>query len=159
MNYPIFRFWYSNNENKSMQCHVYAIFGQPKTYWLWLKLNPINTRELWSQTRGSETFFPLFFLYSPKQAEVIKHLSSEKKHSHWKLVWFKDLLSDLTHRGLSIWVSRFYISNKALIAKVTDHLIEPRNKSALSAGWAEKTETKRNIHIFLFKRVLCIVAE
>lgn len=76
-----------------------------------------------------------FFLpFCPKQAEIIKHLSSEKKCSHWKVVWFKDLLGGLTHRGLSIWVSRFYISNKALIAKVTDHLFKPDNKSALSIG-------------------------
>lgn len=64
-----------------------------------------------------------YFLLSPKQAEIIKHLSSEKKRSHWMLVWFMDLLCGLTRRGLSIWLSRFYISNKALIAKVTDHLI------------------------------------
>lgn len=81
-----------------------------------------------------------FFLpFPPKQAEIIKHLSSEKKCSHWKVVWFKDLLSGLTRQGLSIWVSRFYISNKALIAKVTDHLIKPDNKSVLTVGkeWAE----------------------
>lgn len=79
------------------------------------------------------------FLPPTKQAEIIKHLSSEKKCSHRMLVWFKDLLGGLTRQGLSIWVSRFYISNKALIAKVTDHLIRSDNESVLSAG-AERRE-------------------
>lgn len=48
---------------------------------------------------GVKQFFPPF---PPKQAEIIKHLSSEKKCSHWKVVWFKDLLSGLTRQGLSI---------------------------------------------------------
>lgn len=66
------------------------------------------------------------------------------------VVWFKDLLGSLTRQGPSIWVSRFYISNKALIAKVTDHLIKPGNKSVLSVGqeWTEKTaRMRRNIQI------------
>ena len=126
---PITSFSFTNNLQHS-QSWVNILWQSNMAHWLPLKLIPINTHELLRQTRGSETVF--FLPFPPKQAEIIKHLSSEKRCSHWKVVWFKDLLSGLTRQGLSIWFSRFYISNKALIAKVTDHLIKPDNKSALS---------------------------